>query len=94
MAGAVSSKTFLEIALQNRVDIASISLDGDIYDFKHWSMPEMLKVYKLIGECLKNSLDFERVTYETLAYEAADCNVRYREMSCGASTDHLDAGVP
>ena len=92
LAGTVSGETFLELARKNEVDVSALTAHGKVYDFRRWTLPQMLLAYRLVGKSLRDRADFERVTYETL-HEAADCGVRYREMSW-SPTDHLDVGVP
>jgi len=90
LEGSVQASTFVELATKHSVKLPPYKKPQDLYQYDN--ILDFLKIYALVGQCVRDHDDFRRITYETLQ-EAHDHGVRHREMFW-SPMDHLAFGVP
>jgi adenosine deaminase len=90
LEGSVQASTFVELAAKHNVELPEYETPKDLYEYDN--ILDFLKIYNLVGHCVRDHDDFRRITYETLE-EAHEHGVRHREMFW-SPMDHLEIGVP
>ncbi|WP_309492241.1 adenosine deaminase [Candidatus Hecatella orcuttiae] len=90
LEGSVKASTFVELARKHGVKLPPHDKPEDLYDYP--DIYRFLQIYDLVARAVRDRDDFRRITYETLQ-EAAEHNVRYREMFWSPKV-HMDLGVP
>jgi adenosine deaminase len=91
LEGSVNVDTYIDLAKKHKVNLPSYREPIDLYT-TYRNFQEFEVMYRSVASCIQDRDDFRRVTYETLA-EAANCQVRYREMFW-SPMDHVDMGIP
>lgn len=89
LEGSVKATTFVELAKKHKVEIPTFEKPEDLYDYP--DIYKFLEMYDLVAEVVRDQDDFHRITYETLK-EAAEHNVRYREMFWSPMA-HMNLGI-
>lgn len=89
LMGSVQAETAVELCRKHGVALPDHDDPADLYDYS--DIYEFLHMYDNTALGVIDRDDFERIAYETLT-EAAQHNVRYREMSFNPTT-HMAAGV-
>lgn len=89
LMGSVQARTAVELCQKHGVVLPDFEEPEDLYDYP--DIYKFLHMYDNTALGVVDREDFERICYETLS-EAADHNVRYREMSFNPTT-HMAAGV-
>lgn len=89
LMGSVQAKTAVELCQKHGVQLPDFNEPEDLYDYP--DIYKFLHMYDNTALGVIDREDFARISYETLT-EAAEHNVRYREMSFNPTT-HMAAGV-
>ncbi len=89
LMGSVQAATAVELCRKHGVPLPDFDEPEDLYHYA--DIYEFLHMYDNTALGVIDRDDFARIAYETLT-EAADHNVRYREMSFNPTT-HMAAGV-
>ena len=88
LMGSIQASTVVDLAGRHGVELPPFDEPEDLYDYP--DIYKFLHMYDNSALAIIDRADFERICYETLA-EAAEHNVRYREMSFNPTT-HMAAG--
>ena len=89
LMGSVQARTAVDLCNKHNVPLPDYEEPEDLYDYP--DIYKFLHMYDNTALGVIDREDFERICYETLT-EAADHNVRYREMFFNPTT-HMAAGV-
>ncbi len=89
LMGSVQAETAVELCRKHGVELPPFDEPSDLYDYS--DIYEFLHMYDNTALGVLDREDFTRICYETLA-EAAEHNVRYREMFFNPTT-HMAAGA-
>lgn len=89
LMGSVQAATAVDLCRKHGVPLPDFDEPEDLYDYP--DIYKFLHMYDNTALAVKDPEDFERICYETLT-EAAEHNVRYREMFFNPTT-HMAAGV-
>ena len=89
LMGSVQARTAVELCNKHGVELPEYDEPEDLYDYP--DIYKFLHMYDNTALGIIDREDFARIAYETLT-EAADHNVRYREMSFNPTT-HMAAGA-
>ncbi|MDP6077714.1 MAG: adenosine deaminase, partial [Acidimicrobiales bacterium] len=87
--GSIQAATVVDLAGKHGVELPPFDEPEDLYDYP--DIYKFLHMYDNSALAIIDRDDFERICYETLT-EAAEHNVRYRELSFNPTT-HMAAGV-
>lgn len=90
LMGSIQAATVVDLAKKHGVSLPDFDEPEDLYDYP--DIYKFLHMYDNSALAIVDRDDFRRIAYETLA-EAAEHNVRYREMFFNPTT-HMAAGVP
>jgi adenosine deaminase len=90
LMGSVQAATVVDLAKKHGVKLPDFDEPEDLYDYP--DIYKFLHMYDNSALAIIDRDDFRRIAYETLT-EAAEHNVRYREMFFNP-TAHMAAGVP
>lgn len=90
LMGSIQAATVVDLAKKHGVALPDFNEPEDLYDYP--DIYKFLHMYDNSALAIVDRDDFRRIAYETLA-EAAEHNVRYREMFFNPTT-HMAAGVP
>lgn len=88
LMGSIQARTVVDLATKHGVPLPDFDEPEDLYQYP--DIYKFLHMYDNSALAIKDRDDFRRISYETLA-EAADNNVRYREMFFNPTT-HMAAG--
>jgi|TARA_B100000315_G_C14585697_1_gene592876 adenosine deaminase len=89
LMGSIQAATVVDLAGKHGVELPPFDEPEDLYDYP--DIYKFLHMYDNSALAIIDRDDFERICYETLT-EAAEHNVRYRELSFNPTT-HMAAGV-
>ena len=89
LMGSIQAATVVDLANKHGVELPPFEEPEDLYDYP--DIYKFLHMYDNSALAVIDREDFQRICYETLT-EAAEHNVRYREMSFNPTT-HMAAGV-
>jgi adenosine deaminase len=89
LMGSIQAKTVVDLATKHGVALPEFTEPEDLYDYP--DIYKFLHMYDNSALAIQDRDDFRRIAYETLS-EAAENNVRYREMSFNPTT-HMAAGA-
>ena len=89
LMGSIQAATVVDLAGKHGVELPPFDEPEDLYDYP--DIYKFLHMYDNSALAVIDREDFQRICYETLT-EAAEHNVRYREMSFNPTT-HMAAGV-
>lgn len=89
LMGSIQAATVVDLAGKHGVELPPFDEPEDLYDYP--DIYKFLHMYDNSAQAIIDRDDFERICYETLT-EAAEHNVRYRELSFNPTT-HMAAGV-
>ena len=89
LMGSVQARTVVDLATKHGVPLPAYDEPEDLYDYP--DIYKFLHMYDNSARAVIDRDDFRRICYETLA-EAAQHNVRYREMFFNPTT-HVAAGA-
>lgn len=88
LMGSIQAATVVDLAKKHGVKLPDYNEPEDLYQYP--DIYKFLHMYDNSALAIQDRADFERIAYETLR-EAAEHNVRYREMSFNPTT-HMAAG--
>ncbi|MCB0993457.1 MAG: adenosine deaminase [Acidimicrobiales bacterium] len=89
LMGSIQARTVVDLASKHDVALPEYDEPEDLYQYP--DIYKFLHMYDNSALAILDREDFERICYETLT-EAAEHNVRYREMSFNPTT-HMAAGA-
>lgn len=89
LMGSIQAATVVDLANKHGVPLPPHDKPEDLYDYP--DMYAFLHMYDNSAKAIIDRDDFRRIAYETLA-EAAEHNVKYREMAFNPTT-HMAEGV-
>ena len=89
LMGSVQARTAVDLCTKHGVELPDFDEPEDLYDYP--DIYKFLHMYDNTALGVIDRGDFERICYETLT-EAAEHNVRWREMSFNPTT-HMAAGA-
>jgi adenosine deaminase len=89
LMGTVQARTAVDLCTKHGVPLPPYEEPEDLYDYA--DIYAFLHMYDNTALAVRDREDFQRIAYETLT-EAADHNVRYREMFFNPTT-HMAAGA-
>lgn len=89
LMGSVQAATAVDLCAKHGIALPEYDEPGDLYDYP--DIYKFLHMYDNTALAVLEREDFERICHETLS-EAAEHNVRYREMFFNPTT-HMAAGV-
>ena len=89
LMGSVQARTAVDLCNKHGVPLPDYEEPEDLYDYP--DIYKFLHLYDNTALAVRDREDFHRIAYETLT-EAAENNVRYREMFFNPTT-HMAAGA-
>lgn len=89
LMGSVQAATAVDLCRKHGIALPDFDEPEDLYDYP--DIYKFLHMYDNTALAVLDREDFQRIAYETLR-EAAEHNVRYREMSFNPTT-HMAAGA-
>ena len=89
LMGSVQAQTAVDLCTKHDVPLPDYEEPEDLYDYP--DIYKFLHLYDNTALAVQDREDFRRIAYETLT-EAAENNVRYREMFFNPTT-HMAAGA-